>query len=112
MERLTESKIKSLKESMKSNLNFYFYNDVMKVFDELLEYRHLEEQGMLLKLHFGKGDVVYEIVHGADGERYIIPRKCMTSALLLTLNEKVGKTVFLTKSEAEKVLEEMKEKEK
>ena len=50
MERLTIEKIKSLKEAMRSNMNVYFYDDVMKVFDELLEKRNAEEQGLLLRL--------------------------------------------------------------
>ena len=78
-----------------------------KLEKELQAYKTLEEQGLLLKLHFGIGDVVYEVVEGAEGEYSVISRKCRTKALLCTLNEKVGKTVFHTKAEAEKALEEM-----
>ena len=74
---------------------------------ELKSYKDLEEQGLLLKLHFGIGDIVYEVVSGADGDCSVVARKCRTKAVLVALNEKVGKTVFLTKSEAEKALEEM-----
>ena len=59
MERLTIEKIKSLKEAMRSNMNVYFYDDVMKVFDELLEKRNAEEQGLLLRLPCKCGDTVY-----------------------------------------------------
>ena len=59
MERLTIEKIKSLKEAMRSNMNVYFYNDVMKVFDELLEKRNAEEQGLLLRLPCRVGDVLW-----------------------------------------------------
>lgn len=75
-----------------------------EVVDKLAYYEDLEEQGLLLKLHFGIGDVVYEVVDGADGNYCVIARKCRTYALLCTLNEKVGKTVFLTKEEAEEAL--------
>lgn len=85
---------------------------IQKAFNKLAHYEDLEEQGLLLKLHFGKGDVVYEVVEGGDGEHYVVPKKCHTNALLIMLNEKVGERVFLTKAEAEKALEEMKEKEK
>ena len=76
----------------------------MEFYWRLKEYEDLEEKGLLLRLHFGKGDVVYETVQGADGEYSVISRKCRTTALLVTLNEKVGKTVFLTKTEAEEAL--------
>ena len=59
MERLTIEKIKSLKEAMRSNMNVYFYDDVMKVFDELLEKRNAEEQGLLLRLPCRVGDVLW-----------------------------------------------------
>lgn len=59
MKSLSINEIKSLKEKMKSNLNFVFYNDVIKVFDELLEYRKLKENGMLPE--FNLGDEVWSI---------------------------------------------------
>lgn len=62
MERLTIEKIKSLKEAMRSNMNVYFYDDVMKVFDELLEKRNAEEQGLLLRLPCRLGDIIDRII--------------------------------------------------
>ena len=62
MERLTIEKIKSLKEAMRSNMNVYFYDDVMKVFDELLEKRNTEEQGLLLRLPCRLGDIIDRII--------------------------------------------------
>ena len=61
MERLTIEKIKSLKEAMRSNMNVYFYDDVMKVFDELLEKRNAEEQGLLLRSPCKVGDTIFVI---------------------------------------------------
>ena len=62
MERLTIEKIKSLKEAMRSNMNVYFYDDVMKVFDELLEKRNAEEQGLLLRLPCRLSDIIDRII--------------------------------------------------
>ena len=76
--------------------------------DKLREYEDLEEQGKLLKLHFGLGEKVYEIQEDADGSFCVVARKCSTTILLYILNEKFGKTIFLTKEEAEAALAEMK----
>lgn len=38
---MTENEILFLKDKMKTNMNFYFYDDVMKVFDEVLAYRKI-----------------------------------------------------------------------
>ena len=113
MERLTIEKIKSLKEAMRSNMNVYFYDDVMKVFDELLEKRNAEEQGLLLRLPCKVGDTLWWtnaygdlcssevnsmfIEHGIDG--------IVIETLICNINEKeIGKTVFLTKEEANSLL--------
>ena len=77
---------------------------------KLKEYEDLEEKGLFIRFHFGVGDVVYEVEKGADGEYQVISRKCITKPYLCILNEKVGKTVFLTKEEAEKAAKEMEEK--
>ena len=106
MEKLSERFMfyAGLLVSMAVTVDVDVRSEDLKHISDLLE---AEEQGLLLKLHFGIGDVVYEVIAGADGECFVIARKCRTYALLCTLNEKVGKTVFLTKAEAEKALAEM-----
>ena len=138
MERLTIEKIKSLKEAMRSNMNVYFYDDVMKVFDELLEKRNAEEQGLLLRLPCKVGDTIYEIGYDYKGRKYINEiemviisanygdldwdknehkiRSAYVVGNLKGTNIGVdvdfcdfGRTVFLTKEEAEQALARMKE---
>ena len=115
MERLTIEKIKSLKEAMRSNMNVYFYDDVMKVFDELLEKRNAEEQGLLLRLPCKVGDKIYHIEDGyiyefnsekieirkEDGE-YIY---CIDS--MDYRKDDFGKIAFFTVEEAEQALARM-----
>ena len=77
--------------------------------EELKKYRIAEEQGLLLRLHFGIGDIVYEVSEDAEGNYYVVARKCRTNTLLCALNKRVGKTIFLAKEEAEQALAKMKE---
>ena len=129
MERLTIEKIKSLKEAMRSNMNVYFYDDVMKVFDELLEKRNAEEQGLLLRLPVPEGAVVYTLSYIYECKfdydckefdaykceedipckhQYKVYRVKETK-LQKQMIAMLGKTVFLTKEEAEQALSKMKE---
>lgn len=77
------------------------------VIDKCAEYEDLEEQGRLIRLHFGISDVVYEVEEDVEGRHNVIARKCATNAMLFHLNKKVGKTVFLTRTEAEQALADM-----
>ena len=115
MERLTIEKIKSLKEAMRSNMNVYFYDDVMKVFDELLEKRNAEEQGLLLRLPCKVGDTIYQIeggyIYKFDAEKIEIRKEDGEYIYCIDYmdyrKENFGKSVFLTKEEAEQALERM-----
>lgn len=73
---------------------------------ELMRYRDLEEQGLLLRLPCKVGDMVYYILG--------IPQKtpCVVEATNFELQDinKIGKTLFLTQSEAEEKLRELEEK--
>lgn len=70
---------------------------------QLKEYWQLEEQGRLLKLPCKVGDDVYYIL-GIPNETPCAIDKCTFE--LSDIN-KIGKTLFLTKSEAEAKLKEL-----
>ena len=72
---------------------------------KLAEYETAEEEGRLVVLLCNLGTPVYFLRHGFDGWR-IDSRKFVYGMI-----GKVGKTVFLTKEEAEKALKEMKKDE-
>ena len=92
-------------------------------FDKLADYEDLEEQGLLLKLPCKVGDTVYAI--GFNNNKPVIYESVVLSILItekeIVFNVKVaefeinsqlkqsmfGRTVFLTKAEAEQKLKEM-----
>ena len=90
-----------------------------KIIERLAEYEDLEEQGLLLRLPCKVGDTVYSIANDGkiypvkatrevrivDGVLHIICEICKYSDLVSY--DDIGKTVFLTKSEAEQKLKEM-----
>lgn len=101
-----------------------FYRNLWAMADlreRLKHYEDLEEQGLLLKLHCKVGDIFYRI--GWNGE----VDKCEVDSITLDKDgkfkvrlisekyrtffkiafEEIGKTVFLTKEEAEAKLKEM-----
>lgn len=71
--------------------------------EELKGYQQLEEQGRLIKLPCKVGDDIYYIL-GIPNETPCTIDKCTFE--LSDIN-KIGKTLFLTKSEAEAKLEEL-----
>lgn len=75
-----------------------------KMINRLAELEDLEEQGLLVRLPCKVGTEVYYILG--------IPNKtpCAIDKCVFKLSDinKIGKTVFLTREEAEKKLEEMK----
>ena len=72
--------------------------------NKLAEYETAEEEGRLVVLPCKVGTPVYFLRHGFDGWR-IDSRKFAYGMI-----GEVGKTVFLTREEAEKALKEMEEK--
>lgn len=99
----------------------------IKAMNKLKRYEDLEEQGRLLKLPCKVGDTLYRVNKGAK-EPVIMMRvlqlyikqlhKDRTAIKIIAINdddmgescyflEDIGKTVFLTKSEAEAKLEEL-----
>ena len=74
------------------------------VIDKLAEYEDLEEQGLLLRLPCKVGDSIYSVIE--DGLT-IVELKFQLDFYARRKND-FGKTVFLTKEEAEQKLKEMK----
>lgn len=89
------------------------------VCEKLGKYEDLEEQGLLLRLPCKVGDTVYSIANDGkiypvkatrevrivNGVLHIICESCRYSDLVSY--DDIGKTVFLTKSEAEAKLKEL-----
>ena len=96
--------------------------------DKLYEYEQLEEQGLLLKLPCKVGDTVWEVDEGILSDDVIEPIKCKVTYILIKSAihidvevieghgvgstytfelDDFGKTVFLTKEEAEQKLKKM-----
>lgn len=80
------------------------YEQVAKWLEELKSYKEAEEQGLLVKLPCKVGTEVYYILG--------IPNKmpCTIDKCVFELSDvhKIGESLFLTREEAEKKLEEMK----
>ena len=88
--------------------------------EELKSYRDLEEQGLLVRLPCKVGDSLYCIVNGEvkklkvhsfgvpDFKITDIEFKYVDGFKIVRFVGEVGKTVFITREEAEKKLEEMK----
>lgn len=82
---------------------YWEHKQVSEYLKELKQYRDLEEQGRLLKLPCKVGDDVYYIL-GIPNETPCTIDKCTFE--LSDIN-KIGKTLFLTKAEAESKLKEL-----
>ena len=74
---------------------------------ELVQYRKLEEQGLLIKLPCKIGTPVYEICTDAGWHRVDELIKYHIEKVKFNFEhiDEIGKTVFLTREEAEKALE-------
>ena len=92
------------------------------VIDKLAEYEGLEEQGLLLRLPCKIGTKVYNItwwddvqekvvVKGKTYYRTIHKHKVSKSTFGYTDIKEIGKTIFLTKAEAEAKLKELRGEE-
>lgn len=100
---------------------------LLQMAEKLAEYEDLEEQGKLLKLPCAVGDTVYDIVLCDDGKRHIFEMQVccvmpfgelrygkLWNVYLENEHTKAyrsfyvfGKTVFLTREEAEAALKEL-----
>lgn len=92
-----------------------------KCCNKLAEYEDLEEQGLLVRLPCKVGDIMFRINKGAKNpvieltvtqidittrsyNLEVIDREC---GELMCFKSDIGRTIFLTREEAEKKLEEM-----
>lgn len=76
---------------------------------KLADYEQAEEDGLLIRLPCKVGDVIYYFMN-VDGVKVVAEHKiARISNLVYIMEEEVfGKTVFLTKAEAEQALAKMK----
>lgn len=94
-------------------------NNYHNVLQKLADYEDLEEQGFLLRLPCKLGDTIYSIANDGkiypvkatrevrivNGVLHIICESCRYSDLVSY--DDIGKTIFLTQSEAEAKLKEL-----
>ena len=84
-----------------------------KALEKLKEYEDLEEQGKLLKLPCAVGDTVYTIYSDEDGSFIEEPKVEEVSTHRVWIDsmyfdyDDFGKTVFLTREEADAALKEL-----
>ena len=79
-------------------------NNRHNVLQKLAEYEDLEEQGRLIKLPCKVGDTVYHVVQGRIVE---VSNVDLFFLLLSVAENRFNNSVFLTKSEAEAKLKEL-----
>lgn len=119
MERLTNSGTKEAKSNVTirdviNTLSDYedtgfTSKQVVEMAKELAEYKKLDEQGLLLKLPCKVGDTVYTL-NTLKNKKIVLGQIEEIDAFFIALcmmENRFGKTVFLTKEEAEAKLKEM-----
>lgn len=132
MERLTErvnDRLIMMKQDSGDNAPYYWDEGNFKVAEKLATYEYLEEQGLLVRLPVATGtnvyvvgsflDCIYDYEHCEatqkwkreehvqceyEKKKYYVKEIKFTSIM----KNSIGKSIFLTREEAEKNLEEMK----
>lgn len=127
MERLTESNPSWIDDELWESACEPGCEEIDAVYRKLKEYEDLEEQGRLIKLPCKVGDTVYVVTPGCETVEeckvmtvnysntatsenvfYIEALPATGSRVLIGFySNKIGKTVFLTKTEAEAKLKEL-----
>ena len=80
--------------------------------DKLADYEDLEDQGLLIKLPCRVGDIVYLVrTYGRSDTTKKVMRRIEEIPFTVVWLDDIGKTVFLTKKEAEAKLREMEAEE-
>jgi hypothetical protein len=123
MERLTQrenDKLIMVKQDNGEYIPAYWDQDNFKAIKKLADYEDLEDQGLIVRLPCKVGDDLYCIVNGEvkklkvhsfgvqDFEITDIEFKYVDGFKIVRFVGEVGETVFFTREEAEKKLEEMK----
>lgn len=112
MKRLTERNPSWIDDELWESACEPDCEEIDAVYRKLKEYEDLEEHGRLIKLPCEVGDIVYEITgattRGYDW-KYLTYEKAYVHGTVFNLDRlhDIGKTVFLTKSEAEAKLKEL-----
>lgn len=83
---------------------YWEHRQVAKYLRKLKDYEDLEEQGRLIKLPCKVGDTVYHVVQGRIVE---VSNVDLFFLLLSVVENRFNNSVFLTKSEAEAKLKEL-----
>lgn len=100
MERLTDSS-EEIKTLTAENEEYW-----LKVYFKLKEYEEAEEQGLLIRLPCKVGDMFWELNRLTEPP-CCYPRRALTLTHCVYVLNRLGKTVFLTREEAEAALAEM-----
>lgn len=91
-----------------SQFRYYNYDDCQKMMQKLAAYEDAEEQGLLLRLPCKIGTEIYElkrcITYGEVGDKPEYYYWISSEVFCLNMVGYFGKTIFLTKAEAEKAL--------
>ena len=126
MDRLTESNPSWIDDELWERACEPDCEEIDAVYRKLKEYEDLDEQGRLVKLPCSRGDKIYFIKSAFSMAHFPIEAKitsicgvdCDNDVMYSSITEynkidrrfkssDIGKTVFLTKSEAEQKLKEM-----
>lgn len=123
MERLTKKTAGGYVLKMPTDKSISDLEIKFNVYDRLGEYEDLEEQGLLLRLPCKIGDIVYSVTRNFVSEYMICSIEKYNEGFFFNwrcekgiyINVRgftdydIGKTVFLTKEQAEQALADMKE---
>lgn len=114
MERLTEKNPLWIDDELWERACEPDCEEIDAVYRKLKEYEDAEEQGLLLRLPCKVGDKIYIVFHNHTiGKSTVVSFKMIAKGWAVKTNDwsylftDFGKTVFLTKSEAEAKLKEM-----
>ena len=108
MERLTESNPSWIDDELWERACEPDCEEIDAVYRKLKEYEDLEEQGRLISLPCKVGDTVYHVVQGRIVE---VSNVDLFFLLLSVAENRFNNSVFLTKSEAEAKLKELRGEE-
>lgn len=107
-----EDRIEKMALHDKREVGIEFLTSTVKYFKELRRYLRAEEQGLLLRLPCKAGSTVYKIITQRDNFDDRAYKIVSAIEFRVSMIEEIGKTVFLTQTEAEQKLKEMESERK